>query len=110
MAPLIVLYVSWIKWLEANMLTCPSVKYFSIECPGCGMQRSLIALLKGNLPGSLLMYPALLPLLLLCVYALLHLKYKFSCGSKIIIGLQMAVVSIITAHYIYKIVTHQIFH
>ena len=110
MDPLITLYVSWIKWLEANMLTCPSVKYFSIECPGCGMQRSMIALLKGNFSGSLVMYPALLPLLLLCGYFLHHLKYKFSNGSKIIIGLQMAVVSIITAHYIYKIVTHQIFH
>ena len=58
MDPLITLYVSWIKWLEANMLTCPSVKYFSIECPGCGMQRSMIALLKGNFSGSLVMYPA----------------------------------------------------
>ena len=110
MAPLIALYVSWIKWLEANMFTCPSVQHFNMECPGCGMQRSMIALLKGNFPGSLLMYPALLPILLLCGYVLLHLKYKFSGGSKIIIGLQLVVVSIITAHYIYKIVTHQIFH
>lgn len=110
MDPLVTLYVSWIKWLEANMLTCPSVKYFGMECPGCGMQRSMIALLKGNFQGSLLMYPALLPLLFLLAFALLHLKYKFSGGSRIIIGLQMVVVSIITAHYIYKIVTNQIFH
>lgn len=92
------------------MLTCPSVKYFNMECPGCGMQRSMISLLKGDFSDSFLMYPALLPLFLLCGYALLHLKYKFQRGSKTIIGLQTAVVSIITAHYIYKIVTHQIFH
>ena len=110
MAPLTALYAPWIKWLEANMFTCPSVKYFSMECPGCGMQRGMIALLKGDFSASLVLYPALLPLLLLCCYALLHTKYKFSSGSKIIIGLQVLVVSIVTAHYIYKIVTHQIFH
>ena len=101
---------TWVEWLEAHMLTCPSVQYWSMECPGCGMQRSLIALLNGDLFFSLKLYPALLPLLILLTYTLLHLKYKFRSGSKNIIALQVFVVSIITAHYIYKIYTHQIFH
>ncbi|HRN56860.1 MAG TPA: DUF2752 domain-containing protein [Agriterribacter sp.] len=99
-----------LQWLEARMLTCPSVKYWDMECPGCGMQRSLIALLNGNLLSSLELYPALLPLVILVVYALLHLRYTFRNGSKNILVLQVLVVSIITTHYIYKIYTHQIFH
>lgn len=100
---------TWVQWLEAHMLTCPSVKYWNMECPGCGMQRSLVALLNGNLFSSFQLYPALLPLIILLVYTLLHLKYKWRSGAKNIIGLQVFVVSIITAHYIYKIYTHQIF-
>lgn len=101
---------TWVQWLEVHTLTCPSVKYGGMECPGCGMQRSLIALLNGNIFSSLELYPALLPLTSLVVYTLLHLKYKFRNGSKNIIALQVFVVSIITAHYLYKICTHQIFH
>jgi len=104
------LQVLWIKWLQQHMLTCPSVKYFGMECPGCGIQRSMIALLQGNFLFSMQLYPALLPLVVLCVYTMLHLKYKFTVGSKVIIALQLLVVAIIIAHYIYKIISHQIFH
>ncbi|HTN07657.1 DUF2752 domain-containing protein [Agriterribacter sp.] len=101
---------AWVQWLEAHMFTCPLVKYWNMECPGCGMQRSLLALFKGDLFSSLQLYPALLPLMILIAYAVLHLKYKFSGGAKNIIVMQAAVASIITAHYIYKIYTHQILH
>lgn len=73
------------------------------------MQRSLIALLKGDYFSSLQLYPALLPLIILIAYALLHLRYEFKTGAKKIIIIQVVVVTIITAHYIYKINTHQIF-
>lgn len=78
-------------------------------CPGCGMQRSAIALLKGEVGESLRLYPALIPLLVLIGFTTLHLYAKFTNGGKIIIALQTAVVSIITVHYIYKIVNYQIF-
>lgn len=92
------------------MLTCPSVKYYGMQCPGCGMQRSMIALLQGDFLRSLQTYPALLPLMALCIYAMLHLKYKFIPGSKVIIALQLLVVVTGAGHYIYKIISHQIFH
>lgn len=98
-----------IQWLEGHMLTCPSVKYLHVVCPGCGMQRSGIALLKGNVAESVYLYPALLPMLALCVFAVLHLFMKFSYGGKIIIALQTTVVAIVLVHYIYKILHHQIF-
>mgnify|MGYP003417009571 CR=1 FL=1 len=101
MIPHLIVLNAWAQWLEARMLTCPSVKYWNMECPGCGMQRSLFS--------SLQLYPALIPLITLFTYTLLHLKYNFTGGAKNITVMQVAVVSIITAHYIYKIYTHQIF-
>ena len=108
MTPLIAWNV-WVQWLKAHMLICPSVKYWNMQCPGCGMQRSMIALLEGDLFSSLQLYPALIPLITLFTYTLLHLKYNFTGAAKNITVMQVAVVSIITAHYIYKIYTHQIF-
>lgn len=98
-----------IHWLEKHMLICPSVRYLHMICPGCGMQRSGIALLKGNIVESLQLYPALLPMMVLCIFTILHLCIKFNHGGKIIITLQTTVVSIVTVHYIYKILNHQIF-
>ena len=109
MIPHLIVLNAWAQWLEARMLTCPLVKYWNMECPGCGMQRSLIALFEGDLFSSLQLYPALIPLITLFTYTLLHLKYNFTGAAKNITVMQVAVVSIITAHYIYKIYTHQIF-
>jgi len=36
---------------------------YGIDCPGCGLQRAIILLLKGEFWASLNMYPPLLPLL-----------------------------------------------
>ncbi len=52
-----------VEWLESHMLPCFYKKYFGVDCPGCGMQRSLVALLKGDLLESLHLFPALLPLM-----------------------------------------------
>lgn len=80
-----------------------------MQCPGCGMQRSFIALLKGDFKTSLDLYPALMPLLILLLFFAFHLRYRFSFGKKFIIFLQVLVVVIVTTHYIYKIATNQIF-
>ncbi|MGQ9847335.1 MAG: DUF2752 domain-containing protein [Bacteroidales bacterium] len=59
-------------------------KFLGIECPGCGMQRSLIALLKGNLYESLQLFPALIPLILMFVFLAFHLKFQFKYGARIL--------------------------
>lgn len=80
-----------------------------MQCMGCGMQRSAIALLKGDFTGSLILYPALIPLLSLCVFTVAHLIFRFSAGARIIMFLQIMVVTIMLVHYFYKIFTSQIF-
>lgn len=93
-----------ISWLEQNMLACPSKKFLHIECPGCGFQRSFIALLKGDIMSSLMLYPATIPLIVLLVYTFLHVKYKFINGARNLKYFQLICGVIILANYIYKLV------
>jgi hypothetical protein len=101
-------YNSILHWMEANMLSCPFKKYLHIDCPGCGLQRSFLLLLKGNLIGSLQMYPATIPLIGLVVFLTLHLKYEFRTGATVIKYLYLSIAILIAAFYIYKIVNHKI--
>lgn len=84
-------------WVEANQLSCPIKSATGLDCPGCGMQRSFIALLRGDLVESFSLYPALLPLLLtlgMLVYFLirpyrnghLFLKIGYISTSVLVLG------------------------
>ena len=66
------------------MGTCFYKKYFGIECPGCGMQRSFIELLKGNIFESIKLYPALLPIIFTFIFLILHLTFKYKNGALIL--------------------------
>jgi len=90
------------------MLSCPSKKYLHIECPGCGLQRSFLLLLKGDLQASFIMYPATMPLMALVVFVCLHLKYQFRNGATVIKYLQLGIAIMIAVFYIYKFVNHKI--
>ncbi|MEA9412138.1 DUF2752 domain-containing protein [Flavobacterium sp. PL02] len=57
--------------LEKYMLPCLSKTLFGIECLGCGFQRALFLLFKGNFKAAFEMYPALYTsLLFLMIIAL----------------------------------------
>ena len=58
----------FVDWLESNLASCVYVKYFGIECPGCGLQRSFIALLRGDFLLSFSLYPALIPMMSLIIH------------------------------------------
>ncbi|MBO4402595.1 MAG: DUF2752 domain-containing protein [Bacteroidales bacterium] len=51
-------------WLEAHALPCVYRRLTGICCPFCGIQRSVIALFRGDFLQSVMLYPALLPLML----------------------------------------------
>lgn len=95
---------SLIHWLERHMAPCFYKKHFGIECPGCGMQRSFIELLKGNFWESLYIYPALLPTFFLLIYLILHLIFDFKHGAKILKYSFIFTVSIMVINYIYKMI------
>lgn len=93
----------FISWLEQHEGTCFYKKYFGIECPGCGFQRSFIELLKGNFFESIKLYPALLPLILMYIFLVLHLIFKFKNGARILLYMFITNVFIIITSYILKI-------
>jgi len=58
------------------MLPCAYKSLFGIDCPGCGFQRSFIALLQGNFTESFRLYPATIPVLITVLYLLIDIKYR----------------------------------
>jgi cytosine/uracil/thiamine/allantoin permease len=54
------------------MLSCPSKYITGFDCPGCGFQRSVLALINGNLSESLQLYPATILMILFVIFTLLE--------------------------------------
>jgi hypothetical protein len=50
------------------MLPCLSKQITGMDCPGCGIQRSISLLIEGEIVQSFMMYPALLPIITLFGY------------------------------------------
>jgi Na+-driven multidrug efflux pump len=71
-------------WLEQNAMACYYHKYLGVQCPGCGMQRSMAELLRGNFSTSLELFPALVPLLFMFLFLMMHLVFKFRSGAAIL--------------------------
>ncbi|MDB5018649.1 MAG: hypothetical protein JWQ84_3481 [Mucilaginibacter sp.] len=92
-----------INWLEKHMLPCAYKSIFGIDCPGCGFQRSFIALLKGDLRESLLLYPATIPVLIMCAFLLFDIKYRLNNHHTIKNILYISVVAIIIVSYSIKL-------
>jgi hypothetical protein len=97
-----------LEWLKQHLLVCPSKYFLRIDCPGCGLQRSLIALAKGDVLASLSLYPATLPMIMLLVYTGLHLKMDFRYGASVIKWGFIGCTAIVLIFYIYKIFTHKL--
>ncbi|NAY90422.1 DUF2752 domain-containing protein [Muricauda sp. JGD-17] len=45
------------------MLPCLNKALFGLECPGCGLQRSVVLLFEGNFLAAFKMYPAIFTLI-----------------------------------------------
>ena len=65
-------YSNFTGWLQNHLLACPFKKLTGFDCPGCGFQRSLIALLQGDVGQSVHYYPATLPFMLTVTYTLVY--------------------------------------
>jgi len=96
------------NWLEQHLLTCPLKHLFGIDCPGCGFQRSIVALFRGDFQASFNFYPAGIPIVCLLLFTIIHLKFDFKNGALYIKMLYIAITLIIVTNYIYKIITHQL--
>ncbi|WP_183564473.1 DUF2752 domain-containing protein [Mucilaginibacter sp. SP1R1] len=76
--------LSFINWLQNHLLRCPFKYLTGIDCPGCGFQRSLIALLQGDIQQSFALYPPTIPLLLFFAYGVADKRWKLD-NSKFVV-------------------------
>ncbi len=98
------MWYKFIEWIEQNQATCSYKKFLGVRCPGCGMQTAIIYLLKGEVWQSIKEYPALIPVIILFVYLILQLIFKFKKGVKILLYLFYSVLFIIFTNYIIRLI------
>jgi hypothetical protein len=94
--------------MEIALLPCPAKHFFHIDCPGCGLQRSVVALCEGNFAESLALYPATLPIFALLMFMALHLKFDFKWGAAAIKWGYAGCVAVVSGFYLYKILTYKL--
>ena len=89
--------------MEEYMMPCMNKKIFGVECFGCGTQRSLALLLKGDFVGAFNMYPAIFTTLLFFVVVGLHFIDKSRNYQKAIISLAVINAIIMVVSYFYRL-------
>ena len=91
-----------IDWLEHNLLPCFLKSHFGLECPGCGMQRSLIALLQGDILESLHYHVALIPFIITISLLIAQLIIKHEKGGKWVMWAFIITTGITVVQFIIK--------
>ncbi|WP_170179861.1 DUF2752 domain-containing protein [Flavivirga rizhaonensis] len=86
------------------MLPCLNKKLFGVECMGCGLQRSLALIFKGQFLDAFYMYPAIYSLIILFLTIGINIFFKFKHSTKIIGALAIITVSTIIISYLIKII------
>jgi hypothetical protein len=84
------------------MLPCLNKKLFGLDCLGCGFQRSLVHVIKGDFVAAFNVYPAIYTLIIMAIFLILNLKFKFKSGKKIIIIFVIINILIIITSYFIK--------
>ena len=90
------------------LIPCPFKYLTGIDCPGCGFQRSVLALLKGDFMESFSLYPPAIPFLLSAFAGISVALLKKNTESKILKVMYFTTGLIVVINYVYKIATHQL--
>ena len=102
--PILSIWQSIIHLLETHQQPCKMKKNWGMDCLGCGFQRALIDLMKGNLLKSIKEYPALIPIIFLFLFLILHIIFKFKNGAKILVWNFIFIWIIMITNYILKFI------
>ncbi|SOD20206.1 Protein of unknown function [Pedobacter xixiisoli] len=90
------------------MLPCPIKYLLGFDCPGCGFQRSVLALLNGNFLQSFQLYPATIPFLLSLVAGLGTWAFKLNQEAKWLKAMYFFTGFVVVVSYLYKMLFHHI--
>ena len=94
-----------LEWLEDHQLPCLFKAVFGIDCPGCGFQRAMLFLLRGQVPESMLAYPALIPILIFLLLGLLQISGVKKISSGMLKSLGFVCLIIILISYLLILIT-----
>ncbi|WP_293742721.1 DUF2752 domain-containing protein [uncultured Pedobacter sp.] len=94
--------INLVDWLQNHLIPCPFKALTGIDCPGCGFQRSFIALIQGDLSKSWSLYPPTIPLLFLFISTALLYKFQFRQRSFIFQILVILVGNFVMICYLQK--------
>lgn len=88
--------------IEDYMLPCMNKKLFGFDCPGCGLQRSVVHLARGEFTAAFEMYPAIYALVVLVLFVITSqfVKFRYDTQIKIFLGILTGATIIIS--YILK--------
>ncbi|MGK4568732.1 DUF2752 domain-containing protein [Flavobacterium sp. 3HN19-14] len=92
--------------IERYMLPCMNKAIFGVDCPGCGLQRSLLMVCNGEFINAFHMFPAVYTTILFFASIGMNFIDKSRDYHKIIITLAIANGIIMLAAYLYKILNH----
>ncbi|MFO7721818.1 MAG: DUF2752 domain-containing protein [Bacteroidales bacterium] len=93
-------------WLEHNAMACYYQKYLGVQCPGCGMQRSMAELLRGNLASSIELFPALIPVIFMVAFLVAHIIFRFRNGAAILKYTFIGNAGIIMTTWVIRMIHH----
>ena len=90
--------------MEEYMLPCMNKKYLGVECMGCGIQRAILHLVRGEFIEAFMMYPAIYPLIGLLGFLIVNHFRSIKYANFIIPALAIITVGTIFTSYIIKII------
>ena len=88
--------------LEDYMLPCLNKQLLGLDCPGCGLQRSVDLLLHGEFLAAFQMYPAIYPILILLSFLITSSFVQFKYSRQIKLALMLMTAGTVIISYILK--------
>ncbi|MFN6038662.1 MAG: DUF2752 domain-containing protein [Bacteroidota bacterium] len=87
------------------MLPCIFKYFTSLDCPGCGLQRSILLLFQGNFKASFLQYPPTIFFLSTLLVLILHLYRKTNVSFSVLRVSIFLMITAVLTNYILKSVS-----
>lgn len=95
--------VTLADFLEQHLFACVFRSLTGLDCPGCGLQRAFIALLRGDIVASFEHNAALIPFVITAIYTAFHLKFSFRSGARNILAMFIFTVSLMIVNFIARL-------
>jgi hypothetical protein len=92
------------NWLSLHLFPCFFQRFFGIDCPFCGFQRSVIAFFQGDIVKSVTLFPALIPILITGIFSVFYYLFPNSKMRRLMNYLLIIDVTILTINWIIKLI------